>query len=537
MLRSLFVLLVASAAAEIEQVHLALGNTTDTLNVQWATSAEGATSEIMWGLSEGSLTQRNTGDTRNFTVDPGRVWYTHTASMTGLKTNTVYYYKVGDEKNGYSKVFKVMNRREGAPYLHVLMGDMGSSCAFSLCSECTQKSEVCDENTCKGHTDKGLVAELDADMILHVGDFAYDLASGKGSTGDQFFKNIEQVAGYVPYMVSHGNHEDSAENLAHYIESFRNMPSNAVPSTFTTKNGETTNTMYFSWDHGLVHYVAMSTELWFGVTDGKTTKDSFISWLKDDLKKANANRDAVPWVVVHGHRSIYCSCDGDCDGPAMKIRQDLEPIFFEYGVDFFINGHEHNYERMWPTYQNKSDQSNIDPKATVYIVTGAAGSHEMHEPFTRPQPSWSAFRSNSFSYTRMYVYNSTHIHWQQIQTDPTLFPKSDYGRVIDDTWFVQHQHGPFDPAKAPKVKPTSCPMCGQEDHWAPLLGLDDGTGRSTDVLIREFRAKHGEEAWREKLRGLMRIVNSRKVVWEDVREDGNSDGAALGDFKWKGGNA
>jgi hypothetical protein len=73
---------------------------------------------------------------------------------------------------------------------------------------------------------------------------------------------------------------------------------------------------------------------------------------------------------------------------------------------------------MFPTYHDKTDQSNVDPKATIYVVTGAAGCSEMHEPFTKPQPPRSAFRSNTFGYSKMFIYNATHIHWQQIITDP-----------------------------------------------------------------------------------------------------------------------
>eukprot|EP00755_Sulcionema_specki_P007987 Sspe_Gene.5761::Locus_1913_Transcript_1_1_Confidence_1.000_Length_1870::g.5761::m.5761 len=458
--------------------------------------------------------------------------------MTGLRTATKYYYKVGDATNGFTRVYHVTNRRSGPPYRHILMGDMGAACAFTLCKACNASSTVCDAAACKGNTTVGMVSEVEsADMFLHVGDFAYDLDGDDGRVGDQFMRNIEQLAAYVPYMVSHGNHEDSAAKLAHYIERFRHMPSNAHPATFHTKNGESTNTLYYSWDHGLVHYVAISTELWFGVVDWHTSMFTLLEWLKKDLKKANENRANVPWIVVHGHRSMYCSCDKDCGWGAWWLRESLEHIFFEYGVDFFVNGHEHNYERMWPTYHNKSDQSNINPKATVYIVTGAAGSHEMHEPFTRPMPSWSAFRSNTFSYSRMIVHNASHIHWEQVQTDPTLFPGADYGRVIDSVWYVQHQHGPFNAVEAPKHKPAACNMCRQIDHWAPMLGLEDGTGRPTDELIREFRSKHGDDAWRGKLSQLMAQVNKGLLVWEDVRDDGNSDGAwaytnGTKSFKW-----
>eukprot|EP01059_Diplonema_ambulator_P028960 TRINITY_DN47_c0_g4_i3.p2 TRINITY_DN47_c0_g4~~TRINITY_DN47_c0_g4_i3.p2 ORF type:complete len:549 (+),score=228.56 TRINITY_DN47_c0_g4_i3:39-1685(+) len=529
----LAVLLLAGtglAASAPEQVHVSLGVTNDVLTVEWVTQQDGGSSIIEWGETT-SLGQKGAGDSRAFTQDQGRTWYTHVAAMTGLKENTRYYYKVGDSVNGMSATFNVMNKRKpapGQPYKHILFGDMGASCAFTLCEACTQSSYHCDAAVCAtNRTNVGLIAETDADMFLHVGDFAYNLDTSDGTVGDYFFRNIEQVAAYTPYMISHGNHEDGATALAHFMENFRLMPSNAIPPLYTTTNGATTNSMYFSWDHGLVHYIAMSTELWFGITDGNTTLDTFIAWVKDDLDKANKNRANVPWIVMHGHRSIYCSCDGDCHDDAYTVRETMEPILFDYGVDFFINGHEHNYERMWPTYQNMSDQSNMDPKATIYVVTGAAGSPEMHEPFTYPQPSWSAFRSNSFCYTRMYVYNATHIHWQQVQTDPTEFPGSDYGRVIDDTWIVQHNHGPFNATLAPKAKPTSCPegLCQSHDHWRPLLGLDDGSGRPTHALIAEFREKHGDDAWREKLAGLLKTVQGKGTRWEDVREDGNSDGA------------
>merc|ERR1712166_973509 len=113
-------------------------------------------------------------------------------------------------------------------------------------------------------------------------------------------------------------------------------------------------------------------------------------------------------------------------------------ILFKYGVDMYINGHEHDYEHSWPVYKGQTDQSNVNPKGTIYVVTGAAGSDELHEPFTRSQPKWSAYRSNTFGYSRMYFHNYTHMHWQQVQTDPTFFGPELYGRVIDDAWIIQN---------------------------------------------------------------------------------------------------
>lgn len=528
-----------------EQVHLALGKADDTASVAWATLAPSSANNLYWSSVTFDGESSASADTRPFTQDANRTWYTHVAMLTGLVPNTQYSYRV--EADGvFSQNFTFIHRRQGAPYKHIIFGDLGAQCAFSVCKACTSTSPVCDSSTCAANTSAGMVGEVaTADMLLHLGDFAYNLDTQNGAIGDQFMRNIEQIATSTYYMVSHGNHEDGSGALAHYIERFRSMPTNAIPATFTSANGETTNSMYFSWDVGLVHYVSLSTELWFGVTDNRSTTASFLEWVQKDLTAANANRENVPWIIMQGHRSVYCSCDGDCDSDAVTVRKDLEPLMMQYGVDFFINGHEHNYERSFPLYKGKSDRSNIDPKAPIYIVSGAAGNTEMHEPFTRPQPSWSAFRANTFGYSRMTVYNSTHLHWQQIATDPTQFPGngSTYGSVIDDAWIIQHRHGPFDMTKVPTGQAfaeSEKHLQQQIDHWWPLLELDNPQGLPTERVIADWRAEHGEKAWVEKLNGLQRWAQkglgghvtggASLVQWEDVREDGSSDGAV---FTWK----
>ena len=483
------------------QVHLALGHTVSTMSVAWSTydRSAPAAGSVEWSATEDmAKISTNPADMRPFTMDAGRTWYTHTANMTGLSPLTRYWYRVRSASNESSKVFSfetmpdVSTLPTSLPELHLIYGDMGASDAFTLCSACTGHSHVCDVSTCAtANQSAGLIAEvagttaegIRAKHIVHTGDFAYNLQDGGGTVGDQFMVNIEQVAANIPYMVSVGNHENSAGNLAHFTERFRHMPSNSGTVSTANKPSDAANNWYFSWDAGLVHYIAISTELYFGVKSTNPDDDGSLAkqfaWLEADLEKAQLNRKNVPWIVIHGHRSIYCSCDGDCDGAANTVRDGvdgkygMEDLMFKHGVDFFINGHEHDYERSWPVYKSKSDQSNVDPKGTIYVVTGAAGSSELHEPFTRQQPEWSAYRSNTFGYSRMHIHNNTHLHWQQVQTDPTLFGPGLYGRVIDDAWVVQHNHGPFDATDAPSGK---CPAAGcgpgvSYDHWLPLLNL------------------------------------------------------------------
>eukprot|EP00039_Didymoeca_costata_P028515 m.21302 g.21302 ORF g.21302 m.21302 type:complete len:548 (+) comp7102_c0_seq1:140-1783(+) len=526
---------VGEVMYDVEQVHLAFGNEPGVLNVAWVTP-NGTVATLYYGLYGGPLKETSSCDTRQLNVSGNR--YTHEAVMTGLHEDTKYSYRVGQT----GTLFNVTYSREHNPLKvqkHIIFGDMGTSHAFSICDACNGTSQVCTAQTCAKNTSVGLVSELDANVMVHTGDYAYNFDTDGGNYGDQFMRNIEQIAAQVPYMTVPGNHENSVTNQAHYVERFRNQPTNADPPTYDTLAGTGKNNMYFSFNVGLVHYISFSTEFWFGVGNSKVNKETAVAWLKKDLAAANANRANVPWIIAFGHRSLLCTdSDGDdCFVEAWELRQALQEIFFDSGVDFWINGHEHNYERSYPTYDLKSVKSYVDPKANIYIVTGAAGSPEMHEPFTKTPPSWSAYRSNTFGYNRLYIHNNTHVRIQYVQTDPTLFPLADYGRVIDDFWVIQHNHGPFNKELAPKGKawPRGDDNVTRTlDHWEPLLRIPKPPpGLGVATAIANFRKDHGEEAWAKQEDLILRTVNLDlgKAEWEDVREDGSSDGAW---FVWKG---
>lgn len=75
------------------------------------------------------------------------------------------------------------------------------------------------------------------------------------------------------------------------------------------------------------------------------------------LKKALAASDA-PWKVVVGHHPLY-SAGLYGDDPAAIAR--LTPLFERHGVQLYINGHEHNYERTKPI------------RGTTYLTVGGGG--------------------------------------------------------------------------------------------------------------------------------------------------------------------
>lgn len=200
----------------------------------------------------------------------------------------------------------------------------------------------------------------------------------------------------------------------------------------------------FSYDLGKAHIISFSTEFYYLKLNQHNVRRQF-EWLKKDLEvsttifnnydihcihlhlyfqKASKNRHNVPWIITLGHRPMYCSTDDldDCRQYENKVRvSGLEKLFYDFGVDLEVWGHEHTYERLFPVYDRKvfniTGTPYIDPPAPVHIITGSAGCRENTDKFINRPEVWSAFRSSNYGISMMQVFNSTHLHWQQIRAD------------------------------------------------------------------------------------------------------------------------
>ncbi|KAF1790933.1 Nucleophile aminohydrolase [Phytophthora cactorum] len=271
--------------------------------------------------------------------------------------------------------------------------------------------------------------------------------------------HVVRLEGLKPdtrYTYVVGNAYYSSWSIPHYSERFRLMPSNENEDVQTVHIGghskkaepkEVPKNWFYSFDVGLVHFTVISTEIYFKKTfdvDGDVIARQE-AWLEQDLAKANANREQTPWLVVIGHRPMYCTSDNtNCGDKAAMLRDRLEDKLFKHGVDVYLCGHQHNYERAFDVYKSQTWKRTHNMRATTHILTGASGQYLttiMRKAFERPAETWDAFRNNIFGYSRMEVVNATHLHWQQVEADPeNPAARGHYGEIIDDVWLVQERH-------------------------------------------------------------------------------------------------
>lgn len=66
-----------------------------------------------------------------------------------------------------------------------------------------------------------------------------------------------------------------------------------------------------------------------------------LEWLANELAKSNA-----PWKIAFFHHPLYSS--GERHGSEIDLRELVEPLFIQHGVDVVFAGHEHFYERVHP---------------------------------------------------------------------------------------------------------------------------------------------------------------------------------------------
>ncbi|XP_020775077.1 acid phosphatase type 7 [Boleophthalmus pectinirostris] len=407
-----------------EQVHLSYPGVPGSMEVTWTTfNKTGSTVE--YGRLGGRLFALSTQGKSTLFVDSGdekRSMYIHRVILTGLKPTATYVYHCGSDE-GWSDVFYFTALNDSVHFSpkFALYGDLGNENPQSLAR--LQKD-----------TQLGMY-----DAILHIGDFAYDMHEDNARIGDEFMRQIQSIAAYVPYMTCPGNHE-ATYNFSNYRNRF-SMPGQ-------------TESLWYSWNLGSAHIISLSTEVYFYLNYGQELIFRQLEWLKKDLEEANRpkNRAMRPWIITMGHRPMYCSDDDqdDCtnfDSYVRMGRNDtkppapgLEDLLYRYGVDLELWAHEHTYERLWPVYGDKvyngsREQPYVNPKAPVHIITGSAGCRERTDKFNPNPKQWSAFRSTDYGYTRMQVVNGSHLYLEQVSDDHN-------GKVIDTIWLVKEKHGP-----------------------------------------------------------------------------------------------
>lgn len=104
-----------------------------------------------------------------------------------------------------------------------------------------------------------------------------------------------------------------------------------------------------------------------------------VTWLENNLSASTK-----PWKIVFGHHQIYASGKRGINSELISL---LTPLFARYGVQLYLNGHEHHYERTVPI------------KGTTYLTCGAGAKLRKVG-----KSDWTAYAISRLSFAAVEVY-------------------------------------------------------------------------------------------------------------------------------------
>lgn len=392
--------IIVARADYAQQIHVGSGATPGQITFTWSTLVSTPTTAARVALAGANSWTTFLGSEYVF-INGTNVWEYHYVNAS-LSPATTYTYQLGCLLTGFSSNFTLKVPVSSGPTNFIIFGDLDIQ---------VEGEETWQEIT-------SIVNSTDIEAIIHLGDIAYDLSTNYATWGDSYMQAIQPVASQIPYMVTPGNHE-ADDDYVNYQTRFT-MPGNGF---------------YYTWTAGLVRFLSLNTEVFL---DGSGGLPNMLSYIQNTLNRTTSDRQQFPWMVVYGHRPLYCSSKAKAKscGPESAILQGyVENWFKTLGVDLYLNGHVHNYERTTPVYQGNplnttTGATYYNPQATIYVTSGGAGSDGDNSKVLIPGPAWLSAWDNNISYSYLTVYNSTHLQWQQWLTGQN--------KTTDQFWIIKN---------------------------------------------------------------------------------------------------
>jgi len=295
----------------------------------------------------------------------------HEIEITGLTSNTKYYYTLGDKGTEFTTI-ETSTYIQTAPttgedgfYRFWVLGDCGTA----------NNNQRAVRNAFYNFHGGGHL-----DGILMLGDNAYNTGTDAQYQNAVFENMYEDRLRNTVLWSTRGNHEYYANT---YYDIF----------TFPT-NGEagglaSGTEAYYSFDYGNIHFVVLDS---YG--SNRSAGGAMLTWLENDLAQ-NSQR----WTIAFFHHPPYTkgSHDSDSETQLIEMRQNALPILEDAGIDLVLSGHSHSYERSklinghygysasfnesamvvdegsgQPTYC-KQEGGVFEGEGAVYITAGSSG--------------------------------------------------------------------------------------------------------------------------------------------------------------------
>jgi hypothetical protein len=206
---------------------------------------------------------------------------------------------------------------------------------------------------------------------------------------EEYFDNTQLSAANRPWMPAIGNHENEPGNGPQGYLSYQTrfaLPANGSGDfEGNWYKFQVGSVLFVMLDNNDVCY-QVDTGTYLSTGDNQTltgySGGAQQRWLEKTLSEASFDY-SVDWIVVVMHQPAMST--SDAEGSDLGIRQSWMPLFYKYGVDFVLAGHDHDYERSYVVKGTDSgtilrphvvstDKDNVNSDlGLIHLVIGTGG--------------------------------------------------------------------------------------------------------------------------------------------------------------------
>lgn len=298
----------------------------------------------------------------------------HRLTITDLKADTAYAYKVGDAEWGvWSAKGTFHTAAPKAPFRFVMIADsQGEDEQDYLLSAQTLR--------------QAMQTVPKADFLIHLGDFVQSYSS-EGS-----FENFAEWQGFFAAAQTELMHTTILPVAGNHDQTREVFCSQFALDKLTPAGANTDTGVYYAVNYGNTCFLVLNTNEGYQNGNGKISEQQ-VEWLQETA--ALADRQGAKWKILLMHRGIYSFGRHMDSEDIIALRAQLAPLISDLGIDLVLQGHDHVYMRSQVLAKSTSglvapltekpelrsqnfDGENIDfvmnPAGTTYIIPNISGS-------------------------------------------------------------------------------------------------------------------------------------------------------------------
>lgn len=291
--------------------------------------------------------------------------YNRFATLTGLKENTAYVYRVGSEGN-WSATSAFRTQDFDGDFNFLFFGDPQIGSSGNVANDTAGWADTLNVAT---------TAYPNAELLFSAGD---QVESATSEPQYEAFLSPNQLR-QIPFVATNGNHD---------------VGSKAYEQHFNTPNTDRTAGAGSGASAGGDYWFIHKDVLFMNINSNSRDFTSHIKWMTDVVAAHGAE---AKWSMLAFHHSIYSPAVHATDADAVDRRNNLPTTISNLGIDVVLQGHDHAYARSYLIRNgekaNAAEVAGADsvvqgPGGVLYVTANSSSGSKYYALQNKPEFWW-----------------------------------------------------------------------------------------------------------------------------------------------------